>query len=71
MPRNLVPRTESVPRVNPEGLLIALDLMELGLELARQRIRREVPALSDEEVGLRLQEWIDEAPGQMVVRYEK
>jgi Rv0078B-related antitoxin len=44
-------------------LRLALDLFRTGEELMRQRLRREYPALSSEEIETRLVEWLQERPG--------
>jgi hypothetical protein len=54
-------------RINPAGLLAALDLMELGFEMMRQKIRLQSPDASSREVGERLQSWIGRAPGKLAV----
>jgi hypothetical protein len=38
--------------------LAALDLMELGFELKRQSLKREMPLASEAEIDARLQLWI-------------
>ena len=40
------------------GLLIALELMELGIELAQQRIARQNPNISHAELVAKTNEWI-------------
>ncbi len=49
---------ESPVSVNPRGLIEALDLMELGIELKKQRIIRESPDFSPERVLEEVQKWI-------------
>jgi hypothetical protein len=44
--------------LNPNGLLEALDLMELGIELKKQSILRDRPDLSPEKVLEEVQRWI-------------
>jgi len=39
-------------------LMAALDLMELGFELKRQGLKREMPLASEAEIDERLQLWI-------------
>jgi hypothetical protein len=43
---------------NPQGLLEALELMELSFALVRQRLIREHPQDSPEEITERLNQWI-------------
>lgn len=38
--------------------LVALDLMELGIELKRQSLRRQMPQEGEIAVGLALQQWL-------------
>ena len=45
-------------RPNSQGLLIAIELMELGIELARQRIVRQNPAISQSELMAKTNEWL-------------
>ena len=40
--------------------LAALDLMELGFELKRQNLKREMASASDAEIDEKLQRWINE-----------
>lgn len=40
-------------------LNIAMELMELGFELKRQKLTRENPDLKPEEITRMLQEWIN------------
>jgi hypothetical protein len=47
---------ESKP--NPQGLIRALELMELGIALTRQRIARENPGISPEELTAKTNEWL-------------
>jgi hypothetical protein len=58
------------PRDVAERLRSALDLMAGGIELMRQRIRREHPELSADEVADRMARWLQnrpaDAPGRMV-----
>ena len=39
-------------------LLAALDLMELGFELKRQSLKREMPLAGEVEIDAKLQLWI-------------
>jgi hypothetical protein len=58
------------PRAVAERLRSALDLMAAGAALMRQRIRREHPELSSDEVGARMLDWLRarpaDAPGRRV-----
>jgi hypothetical protein len=47
---------ESKP--NPQGLIRALELMELGIALTRQRIARENPGILPEELTARMNQWL-------------
>ena len=40
------------------GLVLALELMELGIELAQQRIARQNPTISHSELIAKTNEWI-------------
>jgi len=40
-----------------------LDLFETGVAMKRQSLRRSHPRASDEEIELRLQQWLLERPG--------
>jgi hypothetical protein len=44
---------------NAKGLLMALELMELGIELVRQRFIRENPDASPEMVRKHVNEWLN------------
>ena len=44
-------------------LRMALDLFEMGLEMMRQKLRRDHPDLADHEVEARLGSWLRERPG--------
>jgi len=44
-------------------LRMALDLFETGLEMMRQKLRRDHPDLADPEVEARLGAWLRERPG--------
>ena len=44
-------------------LRMALDLFEVGLEMMRQKLRRDHPDLADHEVEARLGSWLRERPG--------
>ena len=45
-------------RPHLQGLVIALELMELGIELARQRIARQNPGMSHGELVAKTNEWL-------------
>jgi len=45
-----------------ERLLEAIDLMEFGIELMRQNLRRRHPEASEEEINIRLESWQFEEP---------
>ena len=40
-----------------------LDLFDTGLALMRQNLRRSHPGASDEEIDLRLRQWLLDRPG--------
>ena len=44
-------------------LRMALDLFETGVEMMRQKLRRDDPSLADHEVEARLGSWLRERPG--------
>jgi hypothetical protein len=44
-------------------LRIALELFVTGVEMMRQKLRRDHPGLSDREVEARLRAWLRERPG--------
>ena len=44
-------------------LRMALDLFETGVEMMRQKLRRDHPDLADHEVEARLGSWLRERPG--------
>jgi hypothetical protein len=44
-------------------LRMALDLFETGVEMMRQKLRRDHPDLADHEVEARLRSWLRERPG--------
>jgi len=44
-------------------LRLALDLFRVGEQLMRQRLRREHPDLSAQEIEHRLANWLRERPG--------
>jgi hypothetical protein len=43
---------------DPKGLVLALELMELGIELAQQRIHRLNPSISRADLIAQTNEWI-------------
>ena len=55
----------SAPRKpNAQGLLLALELMELGLELARQRIALQNPGISPADLIAKTNEWLSVPRGE-------
>lgn len=46
-----------------QRLLIALELHELGLEMMKQRLRREDPDASEAQLHERLAAWLHDRPG--------
>ncbi|MFB6264176.1 MAG: hypothetical protein ABEL76_11210 [Bradymonadaceae bacterium] len=46
-----------------ERLRTALELFEAGVELRRQQLRRTYPEAGEEEIQVRLREWIQTRPG--------
>ncbi len=46
-----------------ERLRIAFDLHEAGVDLMRQRLRREHPGAPDAEIERRLGDWLRHRPG--------
>jgi Xaa-Pro aminopeptidase len=44
-------------------LRIALELHELGVEMQRQRLRRERPQLTEAELDRAVRDWLHERPG--------
>jgi len=53
---DLIDRGERRP--DSKGLVLALELMELGVELARQRIARENPGMSRRDIVAKTNEWL-------------
>ena len=51
-----------------QNLVAALDLMEFGYSLMRQRILRSLHDASDEEIELELQRWLLEQPVNFIPR---
>jgi len=54
-----------VKRLSPEAqrLLTTFDLHESGVELMRQKLRRENPTLDEAGIAQLLQAWLNERPG--------
>ena len=52
------------PRITPEGARVkdALDMHELGVKLYRQRMRREHPRASADEIHAMVRAWLAEPP---------
>ena len=46
-----------------EALRTAMDLFETGVEIMRQKLRREHPDASDHELAERLRAWLHHRPG--------
>ena len=46
-----------------QRLRMALDLFTAGEDAMRQRLRRQSPALSPQEIEARLVQWLQERPG--------
>jgi hypothetical protein len=46
-----------------ERLRICFDLFESGVDLMRQRLRRQYPDASDREIAERLGLWLQDRPG--------
>jgi hypothetical protein len=44
-------------------LRVALELFETGLEIKRQKLRRDHPDLTGEEIEARVAAWLRERPG--------
>jgi len=58
--------SESVPTAREQAaarLRMALDFFETGVEMMRQKLRRDHPDLADHEVEARLGSWLRERPG--------
>jgi hypothetical protein len=58
--------SESAPIAREKAaarLRMALDLFETGVEIMRQKLRRDHPDLTDHEVEARLGAWLRERPG--------
>ena len=46
-----------------QRLRIALDLFEFGVDMMRQRLRRETPEATESEIQTRLVAWLQQRPG--------
>jgi Rv0078B-related antitoxin len=44
-------------------LRTALDLFETGVEMMRQKLRRDHPGLADHEIEAQVRAWLREGPG--------
>ena len=56
--------TAATPDETPaQRLRIALDLFEFGTDMMRQKLRREAPEATDDEIQARLVAWLQERPG--------
>lgn len=44
-------------------LRVALELFETGVEMKRQKLRRDHPGLSEHEIEARVAAWLRERPG--------
>jgi len=44
-------------------LRMALELFETGVEMMRQKLRRDHPGLADHEIEARVRAWLQERPG--------
>jgi|GEM_PF-6744366 len=56
------PQTTLSQAILRERLLAAIDMMEFGLELMRQNIKRNHPDASEQERSTMLERWQFEAP---------
>jgi hypothetical protein len=61
---NSKPNLSGEGRPNPQGLVLALQLMELGIDLARQRIVRENPGIPHAELVAKTNEWLKAPRGE-------
>lgn len=53
-----------LPKLTPsEKLRIAMELAEVGYEMMREKLRREHPDESDEQIQERLTAWLHHRPG--------
>ena len=56
--------TEATPHETPaQRLRLALDLFEFGTDMMRQKLRREHPDATEDEIQARLVAWLQERPG--------
>lgn len=46
-----------------ERLRAALDLIDFSLRVFRQRLRRENPELSEDQIDAKVEAWLGERPG--------
>jgi hypothetical protein len=53
----------ATPEAAAHRLRLALDLFRTGEEMMRQRLRREHPDLSPEEIERRIVQWLEDRPG--------
>ena len=51
------------PETPAQRLRIALDLFEFGTDMMRQKLRRETPDATQDEIQARLVAWLQERPG--------
>lgn len=42
---------------------LAFELVEDGIDVTRQRLRRELPDATPEQIELRIEQWLRERPG--------
>jgi hypothetical protein len=61
---NSNPNYSGERRPNSQGLVLALELMELGIELARQRIARQNPGISHGELVVKTNKWLSAPRGE-------
>lgn len=55
--------SENASAAAADRLRVALELFEIGESMMRQRLRRDHPDASDEEIEARLVAWLHERPG--------
>jgi Rv0078B-related antitoxin len=58
--------SDSVPDARDKAaarLRMALELFEPGVEMMRQKLRRNHPGLADHEIEARVRAWLRERPG--------
>lgn len=51
------------PSLVADRLRTALDLMATGVEMTRQRLRREFPSETTQEIADRVDQWLRRRPG--------